>query len=120
NLINPLQAPATIMGAAQASKRDVYRDIARLLGSEHLAIIGSIRDFAQFTPNRATPIFRIVGGRDVNVMVPARSTAKGERHHIFTQREYWRAIWSGAARDEEAESIILRTAAAALLCLSRN
>lgn len=118
HLINPLGAPAAIMGAAQSSKRDIYRDIARLLETEHLAIIGSIRDFAQATPGRTTSIFRIVKGRDADILVPARKIAKNSGGEGFTQREYWHAVWSGAARDEQAEATIIHTAAVALLCLS--
>jgi anthranilate phosphoribosyltransferase len=119
HLINPLDAPATIVGAAQTSKRDIYRDIARLLDADRFAVIGSIRDFAQVTPGRTTPIYRIVKDQDADIVVPASKSAKSERG-VFSQREYWHAIWSGAARDEQAEATIINTAAAAFLCLSEN
>lgn len=116
-LVNPLGAPATLVGAANTSKRDLYRDMARMLGVEHLAIIGSIRDIAQLTPTRSTPLFRLVDGEDIDTTIPARPMTKADATGIFTQREYWRAVWSGAARDEQAETTIIHTTAAALVCL---
>lgn len=120
HLINPLEAGATVLGAAGSSNRDLYRRVAHLLGAEHAAVIGSNRDFAQVPPGRATPLFRLVGGRDVDLGIRARPVVKPEIPKVLTQREYWSAVWSGAARDEQAEDTILHTAAVGLLCLSRD
>lgn len=120
NLINPLDAPAMVVGASEVSRRDLYRDVARILRTEHMAIIGSVRDLVQFAPERATRLFRIVGDQDVDTLVPAGPKPKREIPTVLSQREYWQAVWSGAARDEQAESIIVHTAALALLCLSRD
>ncbi len=57
NLINPLIAPASIVGASQASRRDLYRDAARELELENIAVIGSTRDIAELTPDKAVKIF---------------------------------------------------------------
>lgn len=37
---------------------------------------------------------------------------------MFTTFEYWRAVWTGAARDERAETIIVSTAAIALMLVN--
>lgn len=37
---------------------------------------------------------------------------------MFTTFEYWRAVWTGAARDERAETTIISTAAIALMLVN--
>ncbi|WP_162939795.1 glycosyl transferase family protein [Neorhizobium sp. NCHU2750] len=118
NLINPLSAPASIVGAAQASRRDLYRDAAKELDIENIAVIGSTRDIAELTPDKPVKIFRLAGGEAVDTVVPACRTGRADTTGMLSQREYWRAVWSGAARDRKAEAVILHTAATALLALS--
>lgn len=105
------------LGADNAS-RDLYRQVAHLLDMERVSVIGSTRDFAQVPPGRATQIFRLVHGRDVDVRIEARRTTRSGSAKLLTQREYWAAVWSGGARDQEAEDCILHTAAVALMSLS--
>ncbi len=117
-LVNPLGAPAILLGAAEGSSRDLYRSVAQLLDVGDLTIVGSSRDLAQMTPDRITPLFRLVGGEALDATIPA-VPAKKERVPVgFSQHEYWRAVWTGAARDALAEATIVNTAAAALLCLA--
>ncbi len=121
HLINPFSAPCIVLGAAQMSRRDLYRDVARELGESDVTILGSVRDFAQFTPLKATPLYRIIRGQSEDSIVPAlRDVSQVSAPSILSQREYWRAVWTGAARDELAEATIVRTAAAALLCLAQD
>ena len=120
NLINPLSAPASIVGAAQASRRDLYRDAARELELADIAVIGSTRDIAELSPDRAVKIFRLAQGEILDTIVPAFRTGKAGTSGMLTQREYWRAVWSGAARDPKAEATITYTAAVALLSLSAS
>lgn len=118
HMINPLGAKASILGASQSSRRDLYRDVARHLDLPNIALIGSVRDVAEFTPGRMVKIFRMASGTDADMTVPAGKKLKPGTSGMLTQREYWRAIWSGAARDEWAEAVIQKTAAVALLALS--
>jgi anthranilate phosphoribosyltransferase len=37
---------------------------------------------------------------------------------MFTTFEYWRAVWTGAAKDERAETIIISTTAIALMLVN--
>ncbi|MBO0128476.1 glycosyl transferase family protein [Agrobacterium sp. OT33] len=120
HLMNPLGAKTTLVGAADNASRDLYRQVAQLLEMERVSVIGSTRDFAQVPPGRATQIFRLVHGRDVDVRVEARRTTRSVSPKLLTQREYWAAIWSGGARDQAAEDSILHTAAVALMSLSEN
>lgn len=121
HLINPLSAPCIVLGAAQMSRRDLYRDVARQLGEDDVTILGSVRDFAQFTPLKATPLYRIIRGKSEDSVVPAlRHVSQVSAPSALSQREYWHAVWTGAARDELAEATIVRTAASALLCLGRD
>lgn len=118
HLLNPLRARSTIIGVARPSYQELHRDTARLLSVESLAILGNTRDFAQFTPFRSTRIFGLSKGEDVEFVIPARETPPAEMPTMFTTFEYWRAVWTGAARDERAETIIVSTAAIALMLVN--
>lgn len=118
HLLNPLRARNAVIGVARPSYQELHRDTARLLSVENLAILGNTRDFAQFTPFRSTRIFGLSGGKDVELVVPARETPRAEMPTMFTTFEYWRAVWTGAARDERAETTIVSTAAVALMMVN--
>lgn len=120
NLINPLAAPVTVLGAAQGSRRDLYRNVASLLKMRELAVVGTNRDFAQIPAGRQTKLMRLVAGCVVDTHLPARRLEKSPAPTLMTQREYWNALWSGAVRDQEAEDVVLHTAAVALLALARD
>ncbi|WJH38735.1 glycosyl transferase family protein (plasmid) [Aliirhizobium terrae] len=120
NLINPLAAPVTVLGAAQGSRRDLYRNVAGLLKMRELAVVGTNRDFAQVPAGRQTKLMRLVAGCELDTHLPARRLEMSPAPTLMTQREYWNALWSGAVRDQEAEDVVLHTAAAALLALARD
>ncbi len=119
-LLNPMGAPAMVTGAAAGARRDLYRDVAQLLGTTDLAVIGSIRGFVQLSPARATTIYRLAAGGPANVLVPSVRMAPSRARSFFSQREYMRAVWDGSERDEQVEATIQHTAAVALLCLTRD
>jgi anthranilate phosphoribosyltransferase len=120
NLINPLSAPVTVLGAAQGSSRDLYRNVARNVDMRELAVVGANRDFAQVPAGRQTKLMRLVGGVELDTHLPARRIEKSPAPTLMTQREYWNAVWSGAVRDQEAEDMVIHTAAVALLALARD
>lgn len=120
HLLNPLGAASSLLGVATPSRRDMMRDTASLLGVQNLSILGSNRDFAEFTPFRTTTLFRLVDGEPRDTRVIARRSVVGmPPPAAYTSREYWQAVWSGAARDDAAEAIVVDTAAAALLTIPR-
>ncbi|NVD40750.1 glycosyl transferase family protein [Ensifer sp. HO-A22] len=120
HLINPLGARTSLLGVANSAARTLSRDIALLLGVKDLTILGNTRDHAEFTPYRQTPLFRLVGGEPADLVVPALPTPPAEARTGLSTREYWEAVWTGAARDERAETTILTTTAAALLSLGNT
>lgn len=115
HLLNPLLAPAIVLGVSRASSQDIQRDVARLLDVPDLAIMGNTRDIAQFTPFRPTTIHRLVDGETVDSFVPMRPEPGRLAPTGMNTREYWHAVWRGAARDEAAETVIVTTAAVALM-----
>lgn len=116
HLLNPLGAAASLLGVAMPSRRDILRDTAILLGTRNLSILGNNRDFAEFTPFRATTLFRLIEGEPTDMRIAARKAVAAAPPPVaYTSREYWQAVWTGAARDEVAEAIVVDTAAAALL-----
>lgn len=119
HLLNPLDAGAILLGIATPSYRELHRDVAKLLGFGDLSIVGSNRDFAQAAPHRPTQLYRLVGGAASDLMIPAQQTSLPQPVVGLSSREYWQAIWTGAARDERAETIITMTAAVALMTIER-
>lgn len=118
-LINPLGAKASIMGASGSSRRDLHRDISMLLDVQQLSIIGNIRDIPEFWPFRATTIYRLLDGAPFDFSIPGMKQPSAEPDTLMTMREYWHAVWTGAARDERMEMVICATAAMALMTIER-
>ncbi len=118
HLLNPLRARNVIIGVARPSYQELHRDTARLLKMDNLAVLGNTRDFAQFTPFRSTRIFGLSRGEDIEAFIPGRDMPPAEMPTMFTTFEYWRAVWTGAARDERAEATIISTAAVALMLVN--
>lgn len=116
-LINPLGAKASIMGASGSARRDLHRDIAMLLGVQQLSIIGNIRDIPEFGPFRTTTIYRLLDGASYDFSIPGMKQPGAEPDTLMTMREYWFAVWTGAARDERMEMVICATAAMALMTI---
>jgi Anthranilate phosphoribosyltransferase len=121
-LINPFAASATLTGAPGGASLAIYGDVVKLLGMENVTILGAVRSFAQINPSRVTNLMRIINGKDSSERVPACAgiTGTGLPSSGFSQREYWEAVWSGAARDDLAEASIIYTAATALFAISRD
>ncbi len=120
HLINPMGARTSLLGVANTAARTLSRDIALLLGVKELTILGNTRDHAEFTPYRQTPLFRLVGGEVEDLVIPALPAPPAEARTGLSTREYWEAVWTGAARDERAETTIVTTAATALLSLGNS
>ncbi|WP_430514491.1 glycosyl transferase family protein [Pannonibacter phragmitetus] len=117
HLLNPGGAPAAMLGAAQTSDRELFRTAAGLTGCLDAAVTGANRDFAQVTPDRPTPVFRLINGAETRFTLPSAPASRMRIPAAFTQMEYWLAVWTGAARDELAEAAIVKTAALALMTL---
>ncbi len=117
-LLNPLGAAASLLGVTLPSQRDIMRDTAMLLGVRDMSILGGNRDFAEATPFRATELYRLVGGEPLDTRIAARRNIAAVTPPVaYTSREYWNAVWTGAARDDAAVAVIVDTAAAALLTM---
>ncbi len=120
NMVNPLGADATIVGASQTSRRDLYREVAKVMNLANIAVVGSVRDIAEMPAGKATKIYTLLAGVERDIMVGARKSVKTGVSGLMTQREYWKAVWTGAARDDGAEATIVLTAAVALLALAKR
>jgi len=116
-LINPLGAPASLLGGSTFAARSLHRDAAALLGWPDLAAVTTHRDVGQFTPFRATTLLRLTGGMPTELRIPPVSEMPSKSPVGYSGLEYWQAVWDGGARDERARQIILSTAAAALITI---
>lgn len=116
-LLNPLSAPASIMGVVRPAYRELHRDAGMLLGYANLTVLGTSRDAAEATPFRSSTLLRVVHGQTDELFLPAMPEPKSYRLVGMTSLEYWQGVWAGTVRDERAVAIINATAAIALLTL---
>jgi anthranilate phosphoribosyltransferase len=119
-LLNPLSAPASMMGVVRPAYRELHRDAGILLACRNMTILGASRDAAEATPFRSSTLLRLVDGKAEDLFVPALPEPKAYPLTGMTSLEYWRDVWTGQIRDERATSIIIATAATALLTLTRE
>ena len=117
-LLNPLSAPASMMGVVRPAYRDLHRDAGVLLGCRKLTILGARRDAAEATPFRLSTLLCLIDGKAQDILVPAEPEPKAYPLAGMTSLEYWRAVWDGTLRDDRAAAIITETVAIALLTLS--
>lgn len=117
-LLNPLSAPASMMGVVRPAYRELHRDAGAFLGFRNMTIFGASRDAAEATPFRSSTYLRLVGGKAQDLFLPASPEPRAYPLTGMTSLEYWRAVWTGTVRDERAADIITYTAAIALHTLS--
>lgn len=118
HLLNPLGAPASLLGVGRPTYRELHRDAAAMLGFRNIAVLGNTRDVAEFTPYRHTTIYRLAGGEAVDLVVPSLHQPRTEPAPGLSSAEYWRVVWQGQARDERARQIVIDSAAVALMTLA--
>lgn len=119
-LLNPMNAPASMLGVVRPAYRELHRDAGALLGSRDLTILGMSRDAAEATPFRSSTLLRLVDGTAEELFLPALPEPKTYPLTGMTSLEYWRGVWTGAVRDERATTIITTTAAIALLTMQQG
>ncbi len=120
HLADPGRAQASLFGVSQSSNRELHRDAAQMLGLEDVAILGNVRDVAQFAPFRSTVIYRLVGGKPLETKVRSIAEPPVQKRARTTTLEYWGGIWTGAAVEERVEKIVTATTALALMTLARD
>lgn len=118
-LLNPLGAPCTIIGAPSRTGRMLHCDAAALLDWPRLVAVASNRDVAQATPAKTTPLIVLDRSERRRITLPSTlADTRSDSNPGYTIVEYWHGVWSGAVRDESAVEAIVSTAALALLALS--
>lgn len=120
-LLNPLGAPATIVGVPSAAGRTLQRDAAAMLGWRRLLAIGSNRDVAQATPFQVTPLAFLDGEGQSETSLPAlQPRLISPPRTGFSAAEYCAGLWSGSIRDEYAVETIVSTTAMALMAIPKS
>ncbi|WP_454011111.1 LysR family transcriptional regulator [Aquamicrobium terrae] len=119
HLLNPLNAPAALLGVAQPAYSELHRDTAMLLGHGELSVIGSSRDVAEWIPHRSVTIHRLVGGEPGDMRLKPFGAPRPQPRLPLSSHEYWRAVWNGAADDDRAVQIVEATAALALMTIAK-
>jgi anthranilate phosphoribosyltransferase len=116
-LLNPLGAPASLLGGSTFAARGLHRDAAALLGWPDFTTVTTHRDAGQFTPFRSTTLLRLADGVPAELRIPPISETPSKSPVGYSGLEYWQAVWDGGARDERARQIIVSTAATALMTI---
>lgn len=117
HLLNPLGAPASLLGAVNPVYRTLHRDTAAVLAWPRVTVIGNHRDVAQATPYRTTDVFRLEAGEATELVLPSQSEPKSKLPSVLTSMEYWESVWRGRERDPRARQTVIDTAALALMTL---
>lgn len=132
HLLNPLQAPASLLGVSRPSYRELHRDTARLLQvhpaqtatgkvsrntQQHLNVLSTNRDVAELSPYRVSTLLSLNGSDSTDIIIRALQEPESLPRIGMDSFEYWRAIWLGTAIDPRLETIITATAALGLMTL---
>lgn len=118
-MLNPFDAPCQIMGVAHPPYRDAHQKAAALLGQPRLAVFKGEGGEAERRPEKPCEVLSVTGGAlDGTVWAPMAGTA-AVRHDTVLDLDRFRAVWTGEARDEEGEAVVIATAAVALVLLGR-
>jgi anthranilate phosphoribosyltransferase len=115
HLLNPLNLRATFLGVTQSTYRELHRDAGALLGTPSISVVSTCRDVAELVPHRTHMIYRLLDGRETDLLLPTLSKESSDKHSNFSSFEYWYGVWSGAAVDKRAENTIVATAAMAMM-----
>jgi anthranilate phosphoribosyltransferase len=116
-LLNPLAAPAIVLGAAAASYRSGEIDALALLGADRAAALLAWRDVMQ-AHDAPADLLTLRDGRIAVTTAPRAAPVMSLRPTGYSQAEYVDAVWTGAARDPAAERVVIATAAVALSTVS--
>lgn len=118
-MLNPFDAPCQIMGVAHPPYRDAHQKAAALLGQPRLAVFKGEGGEAERRPEKPCEVLSVTGGAlDGTVWAPMAGTA-AVRHDTVLDLDRFRAVWTGDARDEEGEAVVIATTAVALVLLGR-
>jgi anthranilate phosphoribosyltransferase len=117
-LLNPLNAPATVLGVPAGAPHSLHQEAALQLGWSRLLSVGTHRDVAQATPFRRSEITMQVDGAVTRFHLSAlQKKSETRRLDGYSSLEYWQAVWDDAAKDGDAVETVLMTTALALLAL---
>lgn len=119
HLTNPLNAQTIMLGAFHSSYKDLPREAAALLGWENVAVTSFRRDAAEMVPRRSNRVLRSMDGVPSDMLIPAAKIEAAARPVEISSFEYWKAIWSGKARDEEPVRKVVDTVALALMAIRK-
>lgn len=115
HLLNPMRLNASFLGVTQPTYRELHRHAGGILGTASMSVVSSSRDVAELVPHRTHTIYRLVDGRETNLLLPTLSKDRSDKHSSFSSFEFWYGVWSGTAMDKKAENTIIASAAMAMM-----
>lgn len=118
HMLNPLGASASLLGVSKPAYRELHRDAGQLIAWNNLSVLNSSRDVAEYAPFRSASVYRLVDGVSSEVVLRSVPEPETLPRVGLNSRQYWKAVWTGAAVDPKAEEIIVSTAALGLMTLN--
>lgn len=135
HMLNPLQAPVSLLGVSRPSYRELHRDTVCLLQAQsvqsgkdtvprntpqQLNILSSNRDVAEPIPYRTTTILSLNGTSRADIIIKSLQEPENLPRVGMDSFEDWQAVWQGTAIDPRLETIITATAALGLMTLHND
>jgi anthranilate phosphoribosyltransferase len=113
-MLNPFQAPATLMGIFHPGYRDIHQEAALLLKQPRMAVFKGEGGEVERNPDIACKVQTVINGEQREDEWPAMFT--GPRHLKDETMDVTRLakLWRGETEDEYGQAAVIGTAAIAL------
>ncbi|MEQ3626694.1 MAG: glycosyl transferase family protein [Celeribacter sp.] len=118
-MLNPGQAPATVQGVFHPPYRELQADAGALLGQPHMTVLKGAGGEFERMPTKPVALFGLRNGAGWEDSVPALLDDARRLSADDFGPDALPALWSGALHDPFAETVVLGTAAVALMTLGR-
>lgn len=116
-LCNPTAAPVSVQGVFHPSYRLLQLDASRLLGERNMLVLkGGGGEFERH-PSKMVELFGLRDGEPVELTAPAMVDEKRRLAEAGIGRDAFADLWRGSAEDAFAETVVIATAAAALVAV---
>lgn len=117
-MLNPLAAPASIMGIFHPGYDETHQHAAALLGDHNLAVFKGEGGEAERNPDAACTVKMLLNGNMLEEEWPARFSSKHLKDETMDASRLAK-LWCGDIEDEYGKASVLGTAAIALRTLGR-
>lgn len=116
-MLNPADATTSVQGVFHPSYRLLQSDAAAILGWKNLSVIkGGGGEFERH-PSKSLAVFGLTDSERYDTILPALAETAVRLHDGPVPETTPAGLWSGAQRDDFAESVVVGTAEAAFAAM---